>query len=96
MAQCCQISRVTEEAYVAETAVWPIPFLINMFSALKRSQFYLNLPHYNLFYRLKSLLTFDLNNDMERFYGQYFKKSFDNYFFKPITLSFVFQYLTNC
>ena len=29
-----QIYRVTEEASVAETAVWPIPFLINMVTAL--------------------------------------------------------------
>ena len=28
------------EKSVAETAVWPIPFLINMFTALKGSQFY--------------------------------------------------------
>ena len=27
--------RVTEEAEVAETAVWPIPFLIYIFNALK-------------------------------------------------------------
>ena len=31
LAPCCKIYRVTEEAQVAETAVWPIPFLINMF-----------------------------------------------------------------
>ena len=31
--------RVTEEAYVAETTVWHITFLINMFTALKGSQF---------------------------------------------------------
>ena len=36
-------TRVTEEVPVAETAVWPIPFLINMFTALKGSQFYLYL-----------------------------------------------------
>ena len=29
--------RVTEEASVAETAVWPITFLVNMFTALKGS-----------------------------------------------------------
>ena len=34
---CCQIYRVTE---VAETAVWSIPFLINMFNAFKGSQFF--------------------------------------------------------
>ena len=28
------------QAAFRETAVWPIPFLINMFTALKRSQFY--------------------------------------------------------
>ena len=31
---------VTEEAYGVEPAVWPIPFLINMLTALERSQFY--------------------------------------------------------
>ena len=29
--------RVTEEASVAETAVWPITFLVNVFTALKGS-----------------------------------------------------------
>ena len=37
LAPCCQIYRVTEDA---EIAVWPIPFLINIFTALKGSQFY--------------------------------------------------------
>ena len=32
--------RVAEEAEVAETAVWPIPILINVFAAFKGSQFY--------------------------------------------------------
>ena len=36
----CQIFRVTEEAQVAETAAWPIPFLIDMFTAHKGSKFY--------------------------------------------------------
>ena len=31
----CQIYRVTDEARVAETAVWPIPFLINALPTLK-------------------------------------------------------------
>ena len=39
LAPCCQIYRVTEEAPVAETAVWPINFLIHNFIALKRSPF---------------------------------------------------------
>ena len=30
----------TEEALVVETAVWPIPFLINMFTAPVGPQFY--------------------------------------------------------
>ena len=34
LAPCCQIYRVTVEAYVAETAVWPIPCLINIFTVL--------------------------------------------------------------
>ena len=40
LAPFCQTKRVTEEAYVAETAVWPITFLISMLTALKGSQFY--------------------------------------------------------
>ena len=40
LAPCRQILRVTEEALkVAEIMVWPIPILINMFAALKGSQF---------------------------------------------------------
>ena len=35
MAPCCQIYRVTDEAFVAETAVWSIPFLINVMPAPK-------------------------------------------------------------
>ena len=31
---------VTDETLIVETAVWPIPFLINVFTALKESQFY--------------------------------------------------------
>ena len=31
--------RVTDETLIVETAVWPIPFLINVFTALKGSQF---------------------------------------------------------
>ena len=39
--------RVIEEAFkVAETAVWPITFLIYMVTALKGSQFYLNNINY--------------------------------------------------
>ena len=34
------IYRVNEEALVAETAVWSIPFLINMYNALKGSQLF--------------------------------------------------------
>ena len=33
----CQISRVTDEALIAETAVWPNFFLMNVFFALKGS-----------------------------------------------------------
>ena len=40
LAPYCKICRVTEEASVAETAGWPVPLLINMFTALKGSQFY--------------------------------------------------------
>ena len=34
LALSCQIFRVTEEAIVAETVVWPIPLLINMLTAV--------------------------------------------------------------
>ena len=32
---CCQIYRVTEEPNVAESAVWPIPFLMKIYSAIR-------------------------------------------------------------
>ena len=41
LAPFCQIFRVTDENLIVETAVWPIPFLINVFAALKGSQLYL-------------------------------------------------------
>ena len=34
----CQIYRVTDEALIAETAVWPNFFLMNVFFALKGSK----------------------------------------------------------
>ena len=40
LASCCQIYGITEEAQVAESAIWPNPFLINMFTALKGYQFH--------------------------------------------------------
>ena len=40
LAPCCQIKRVTDETLIVETAVWHIPFFINVFTALKGSQFY--------------------------------------------------------
>ena len=39
LAPWCQILRVTDETLIGETAVWPIPFLTNVFTALKGSQF---------------------------------------------------------
>ena len=54
MASCCQIYRVTDESLVAKTAVWPTPFLINIFTALKGSQFYFYV------YGLHRVLIFDL------------------------------------
>ena len=39
LAPCCQTCRVTEEPVVAETAVGPIPLLINMLTALKDLSF---------------------------------------------------------
>ena len=38
LAPCCQIYRVTDETLIVETAVWPIPFLINVPTPLKGSQ----------------------------------------------------------
>ena len=37
----CQIYRVTDEALIAETMVWPIFFLINVFFALKGSKLFI-------------------------------------------------------
>ena len=37
----CQIYRVTDEALIAETAVWPNFFLINVFFALKGSKLFI-------------------------------------------------------
>ena len=43
-APCCQIKRVTEEAQVAETAVWTISFLSYICTAFKGSKFYFCSP----------------------------------------------------
>ena len=37
----CQIYRVTDEAKIAETAVWPNFFLMNIFFALKGSKLFI-------------------------------------------------------
>ena len=37
----CQIYRVTDEALIAETAVWPNFFLMNVFVALKGSKLFI-------------------------------------------------------
>ena len=37
----CQIYRVTDEACIAETAVWPNFFLMNVFFALKGSKLFI-------------------------------------------------------
>ena len=37
----CQIYRITDQALIAETAVWPNFFLINVFLALKGSQLFI-------------------------------------------------------
>ena len=37
----CQVYRVTDEALIAETAVWPNFFLINIFFALKGSKLFI-------------------------------------------------------
>ena len=35
LAPCCQIYRVNDEIWVVETAVWPIPYFLYVFPALK-------------------------------------------------------------
>ena len=40
LAPCRQMYRVTDESWVAETAVWLIPFLINVIPTLKGTPFY--------------------------------------------------------
>ena len=46
----CQIYRVTDEAFIAETMVWPNFFLMNVFFALKRSKLFIiiSMVHYSL------------------------------------------------
>ena len=41
----CQIYRVTEEALIAETMVWPNFFLMNVFFALKGSKLFIIIYH---------------------------------------------------
>ena len=40
----CQIYRITDEALIAETAVWPNFFLVNVFFALKGSKLVIFFP----------------------------------------------------
>ena len=40
-----QIYRVTDEALIAETAVWPNFFLMNVFFALKGSKLFIIISH---------------------------------------------------
>ena len=74
----CQIYRVTDEALIAETAVWPNFFLMNVFFALKGSKLfiiiYTTLPrnlmkdqlnskeHKNIVYGPKYFLLFKINH----------------------------------
>ena len=37
----CQVNRVTDEALIAETAVWPNSFFMNIFFALKGSKLFI-------------------------------------------------------
>ena len=37
----CQIYRVTDEAFIAETVVWPNFFIMNVFFALKGSKHFI-------------------------------------------------------
>ena len=41
----CQIYRVTDEALIAETVVWPNFFLMNVFIALKGSKLFIIISH---------------------------------------------------
>ena len=43
----CQIYRVTDEALIAETMVWPNFFLMNVFFALKGSKLVIIITHYS-------------------------------------------------
>ena len=40
----CQIYKVTDEALIAETMVWPNFFLMNVFFALKGSKLFIIIP----------------------------------------------------
>ena len=42
----CQIYRVTDEALIAETAVWPNSFLMNVFFALKGSKLFIIISYH--------------------------------------------------
>ena len=44
-ASFCQIYRVTDEALIAETMVWPNFFHINVFFALKGSRLFIIIIH---------------------------------------------------
>ena len=62
MAPFCQIYRVTDEALIAETAVWPNFFLMmNVFFALKGSKIFIIIgPHLSDRYGLTVNLTSDI------------------------------------
>ena len=44
----CQVYRVTDEALIAETAVWPSFFLMNVFFALKESKLFIIYCHFRV------------------------------------------------
>ena len=44
----CQMYRVTDEALIAETAVWPNFFLMNVFFALKGSKLFIIITCFRL------------------------------------------------
>ena len=52
----CQIYRVTDEALIAETAMWPNFFLMNVFFALKESKLFIIIIEFDIIHFRKEFL----------------------------------------
>ena len=63
----CQVYRVTDEALIAETMVWPNFFFINIFFALKGSKFFIIIINKSL---SVSLCTYD-SKDQETLHSDW-------------------------